>query len=221
MKKLVFYGGGYDEHNVELHEELLRLSERSRPKIRYIPSHYEDSRACYEEFCEFFDGYGVKSIKYRPIDQPLTTNQLDKIFNTDIIFLSGGNTFYFLHHLKKSGAFTRLKKFVNEGGVLGGLSAGAIMMTSNINTASFPKFDCDENEIELKNLNSLDLVNFHFFPHYENTKRYRVELIKYSLELENKPLFACPDYSGIVVEGEKLSFIGESYTFYHGQNFRL
>jgi dipeptidase E len=58
-----------------------------------------------------------------------------------------------------------LKKFIQDGGILTGLSAGAIMMTETIEMAGYPPFDCDENEDNLKNLKSLNLVDFYFFPH--------------------------------------------------------
>ena len=58
----------------------------------------------------------------------------------------GGNTFYFIKHLRRSGIFNRLIEYANNGGILTGLSAGAIMTTPNIMTASFPPWDRDDNE---------------------------------------------------------------------------
>ena len=64
--------------------------------------------------------------------------------------------------LEKTGLLKELKAWVRNGGVLTGVSAGAIIMTKNIETAAFPSFDCDENEDNVKNLAGLQLVDFEF-----------------------------------------------------------
>ena len=113
-----------------------------------------------------------------------------------------------------------LKKFVDRGGVLGGLSAGAIMMTPSIATASFPDFDRDENDVGIRNLNALNLMPFEFFPHYLNSRKYIEELNEHSI-LSSIPLYACPDGSGIIVENHQLRFVGRTWCFHNGQRFKL
>jgi len=78
--------------------------------------------------------------------------------------------------------------FVERGGVLTGLSAGAIMMTENIEMAAYPEFDRDENWVGLKNLKSLGLVDFAFFPHFKNSTRYDAAFKKYS-KLSNSAIY--------------------------------
>ena len=65
-------------------------------------------------------------------------DNLSELLKSDLIFLGGGNTFYFLKHLKSTGLIDELKTFAANGGVLCGLSAGAIIMTPHVHTASFP-----------------------------------------------------------------------------------
>ena len=66
------------------------------------------------------------------MDVSFTRNDLHKALGSDVIYLAGGNTFYFLRNLRKSGLIPQLKKFVEQGGVLVGLSASAIIFTPNI-----------------------------------------------------------------------------------------
>src|SRR5690606_32920603 len=99
-----------------------------------------------------------------------------EVFKSDIIHLSGGNTFYFIKHLRQAKLLKDFKEFLNNGGVLTGLSAGAIIMTRSIQTAAFPSFDRDENEDNVRNFKGMGLVNFEFFPHYKNSLRYDREI---------------------------------------------
>ncbi|MCO4795221.1 MAG: Type 1 glutamine amidotransferase-like domain-containing protein [Bacteriovoracaceae bacterium] len=214
--KLVFYGGGFEEYNIELDLEAIRLSGKKRPKVTYIPSCSYGLEADFKAFSDHYRDLGVKQIMYFPIDLPFDRVLEREIQSSDIIHLSGGNTFYFLNHLRKKKWLSKLKTFVGDGGVLTGLSAGGILMTPDIKTASYPSFDCDENEDRIRNFEALNLVEFEFFPHYRNSKRYNEVLTKESKKIKNRSLFASPDGSGLVVEGSRISFIGRNYLFLNG-----
>src|SRR5690606_19014498 len=137
-------------------------------------------------------------------------------FSSDIIFLGGGNTYYFLNQLRKNKILNLLKKFVKNGGVLAGESAGAIMTTPNVDMASIPEFDRDDNESNLRNFTALNLVPFEFFPHYKNSKRYREELSIFSKNKKRK-IYACCDGGGLIVNKNELKAIGRVYFFDHGE----
>ena len=145
---------------------------------------------------------------------------LKRALKSDIIHLSGGNTYHFLNALRKSGLIEHLRDFAFKGGVISGLSAGGIMLTPSIQTASFPDFDKDDNEIGLRSYKALSLVNFEFFPHYINTKRYNEPLLKHSRKT-NRPIFALPDGSGILVNHEDTQFLGEAFCFHAGRKFKI
>ncbi len=216
--KLIFYSGGHDFENHSLDNNLLELSKNKTPQITYIPS---CSYLCDDDFRDFVDQYqkfDVHNIINFPIDVPFTEVLKSEVFKSDIIHLSGGNTYYFLKHLRKAGMLGELKNFVKNGGILTGLSAGAIIMTKRIDTAGFPEFDKDDNDENLKNLKGMGLVNFEFFPHYRNSKRYDKEILSYSKGHE-VPIYACPDGSGIIVNNDEITFIGKTYCFINGKKF--
>jgi dipeptidase E len=122
--------------------------------------------------------------------------------------------------LRKAKLLKDLRTFVKQGGVLTGLSAGAILMTENIDMAGYPDFDRDENTVNLSNLSSLNLVDFAFFPHFKNSARYDVVFKRYS-KLKQKIVYACPDGAGIVLNDDELRFIGKCYAFSDGHKFSL
>ena len=216
--KLVFYSGGDERENMPLHEELVRLSNTRQPKITYIPSCSYDSDQDYLDFVAAMAKIGIRKIVRFPIDIPIHSALSKEAFKTDAIFMSGGNTFYFLNFLRKNRIYQEIRHFAQQGGVVSGLSAGAILMTPSIDMASIPAFDRDENELSLASWQALGLVKFHFFPHYVNSKRYDEELIAFS-NYSDLPIYACPNYSGIVVDDQNMHFYGKNFCFYN--NFKM
>lgn len=218
--KLVFYSSGYDDDNRLIDEKLKKLVGTNDPQVTFIPS---SSYLSFDEFTEFvthYKKYNWKRFLHFPVDIDYSETLKKEAFQSDIIHLGGGNTFYFLKHLRKKKLLQDLKDFVSRGGILTGLSAGGILMTQNIMTASFPSFDCDDNEDGMKNLKSLKLTNFEFFPHYKKSKRYDTELVKHSKNTD-LPVYALSDGAGIIVNNGSIEFIGRSYAFIKGQKIHL
>ncbi len=222
--KLVFYSGGSLKENAELDREFLRLFGNGRkkrlPKITYIPSSSEDLAEDFREFAEQYRRLGVKEIECLPVDRELKPADLRRALASDAIYLGGGNTFYFLHHLRRTKMLSKLKLFVKQGGVLMGLSAGGIMMTPSIKTAEVPSMEADENEVHLKDYRSIALVDFEFSPHYTGERRSDLELKKYSKRVK-RPVYACDDGTGIIVNNGKLTFVGKVQAFINGEKIRV
>lgn len=218
--KLVLYSGGDIRDNELLDFEILRLTGKHNPSCTMIPSSFEEAHFYFEDFVDSFSEYGVNDFMLFPIDMKFNSKILNKAFSRDVIYLSGGNTFYFLHHLRKTGLLRLLREYVRKGGVLAGMSAGSILMTSNVDTAGFPSHDCDENEIGIKNFKAMNLVNFEFFPHFLNSSQYIEPLQAYSKTID-RPIYACPDGSGISVEDDKIHFIGRVWCFFNGHKFKV
>ena len=218
--KLLFYGGGCEAENAEIDKAVLKQINVRKPSITYIPSSSYEYEADLKNFTRHYKKLKINKIVNLTVDVPVDKVMQKYAFKSDIIHLSGGNTYYFLYYLRKNGYLKKLRHFVEKGGLLTGLSAGAILMSPNINTAGFPKFDRDENCVRIKNFNALRLVNFEFFPHYVNSKRYDKALTNYSLQSENF-IYACPDGTGIFIDGKKKTLFGKIYGFYQGHKIIL
>ncbi|MCB0421663.1 MAG: Type 1 glutamine amidotransferase-like domain-containing protein [Bdellovibrionales bacterium] len=219
--KLVLYSGGQERSNHRIHKALVELmGDKKRKTMTYIPFCSEGAKVYFGRFKRRYKAFGVTDFHLFPVDGPIDQDFLKTILKSDAIYLAGGNTFYFLHHLKKSGMLKILREYAINGGILVGLSAGAIMMTPNIEMAAFPPFDPDENEVHLKKLKALDLVGFEFFPHYVNSKRNQEAMMMYSLISPN-PVFGCKDGTGIIVDGDRTMLLGSVYMFFQGKRLRL
>lgn len=234
-RRVVLYSGGQERRNAAIHETLLDLAlrgpagGRGRVRMAYVPFTHEGSKPFFRRFERRYRPFGGTHFRCVPADLPelarpgpARRGAAKELLASDIIYLAGGNTFYFLYHLRRSGLLSVLKRFAARGGVLAGLSAGAHLMSPSIRLAGWPPFDCDENEVGLgeRQMGALDVVGFDFFPHYRHSARYRHALADYSRR-EKRPLYACRDGSGIVVEGDRFTAHGDVWLFDRGLERKL
>ena len=219
--KLVLYSGGQTPANRLIHHALFQLVNPKRNKsMTYIPFCQDGSALFFKRAIKRYQGVGFKRFHCFPVDVLFSRQDLRKALGSDVIYLAGGNTFYFLHHLRKSGLLPHLKHFVERGGVLAGLSAGAIILTPNIRTAGPPLPDPDDNEVKLKNLRALGLVRFEFFPHYTASSKTNNILLQYS-RTTKYPILACIDGSGITINEKRMTFIGNVLMFAGGKKVEI
>ncbi len=104
------------------------------------------------------DVLDVSAASYDSIVRTLTKN--------DIIFVGGGNTFYLLQELRRSGADKILIQEVNKGKLYIGESAGAIIACPDIGYCV--GMDSPEKAPELTDYTGLGLVDFYIVPHIGN-----------------------------------------------------
>ncbi|AYF45248.1 MULTISPECIES: Type 1 glutamine amidotransferase-like domain-containing protein [Halobacteriovorax] len=218
--KIGLYGGGDFCDNEEIDEHIFEMCESEEPSITFIPAGSYESELDFVDLIKAYKKIGFKRFIHFPVDHEFDSTLMQEALSSDVIHLGGGNTFYFIKHLRRSGIFNRLIEYANNGGILTGLSAGAIMTTPNIMTASFPPWDRDDNEDNVRNFKAMNLVDFEFFPHYRKSKRYDIELKRHSI-LSRFPIYACPDGSGLVVTDEEIYVHGECYIFENGQKYKL
>jgi len=103
--------------------------------------------------------------------------EIKKLMESNILIISGGNTFKLLYNLRKSGLDKAITHFANKGEfVLSGYSAGAFVLTPTIKICNLSKFS--NNDIGLTDLTGLNIVDFEVFPHY-NKQNDKLSLKEY------------------------------------------
>lgn len=220
MNLVLYSGGGSKENRRLLQETTKLLGNRNDPLFAFVPSDAEDAEEDFLQFQRKFRSIGVRRFLMVALDQRLSQKKLKALFSADAIYLGGGNTFYFLKTLKRKKLLEKFRKYSKCGGVLMGLSAGSILMTPSITTASVPSFDSDDNEVNLTNWKAMGLVPFEFSPHYHFSKQSDQELLEYS-KVCSHPIYACRDGEGIVVQNGKIRFVGSVKIFHRGEKLRV
>jgi dipeptidase E len=224
--KLVLYSGGQSKSNHHLHRSLIQLGLESRKQrvgraalseleFTYIPFCSDDSTVYFNRAKRRYRTHGVENFHCMNVDRNPSREEWQRTFQSDIIYLAGGNTFYFLKHLRAVGALTELRNFAQKGGVIAGLSAGALILSPTVRLAADEGLGPDENEVGLKNFKGVDLFGFEFSPHYEKKTKLTQAHLAYSLTTPY-PVFAVEDGSGMVINGDDVAVHGNATVFYRG-----
>ena len=91
----------------------------------------------------------------------MTQKEIEDILRESaLVYITGGNTFLLNHRLHISGVMPYLKKKIQNGLPVIGVSAGMIMCGPNILTSK------DMNTVETPHFDGLNLIPFNFFAHY-------------------------------------------------------
>ena len=84
----------------------------------------------------------------------------EKVDDVDVVYIGGGNTYHLMNYAKNSDLGAWLKK---DKGLYVGSSAGSVILSKTIEVAKYG----DSNQIGLKDLSGFGVVDFDFYPHYE------------------------------------------------------
>lgn len=139
----------------------------------------------------------VSTSSYDTIVEVLTKN--------DIIYIAGGNTFYLLQELRKSGADKILIQEVKKGKLFIGESAGAIVAAPDI--AYSAAMDCAEKAPDLKDYTGLGLTDFYVVPHYKNWEMGNAAQKIIDIFSDSLDLKVISDNQAIFVEGHSVNVL--------------
>ncbi len=108
-------------------------------------------------------GVGLEVTRYTVTGKDSVQIEKD-LAEHDIIYLSGGNTFYLLQQLQKTGAIPVIQKLVKEGKIYIGTSAGSIVAGPDISAVK--NLDNESVAPELGGYMGLSLTDIVTLPHW-------------------------------------------------------
>lgn len=205
MKKLVLYSDQVPALRATADEELIKLCGKSRPTVGFVPSASDPERKYYNDRKAFYTPLGLDLSVYFELDDHWEPGRLRQLLACDAIHLSGGNTYYFLAWLRKRNMIPVLKEYVAGGGVLVGVSAGAILMTPDITTSSLCGDELIPGETDFS---GLGLVDFAFVPHY-GYGGFTLEDVRKYARKKQTVVYAARDTGAIIINGDKIKCIGD------------
>lgn len=121
----------------------------------------------------------------------------EKMKDTDVICMNGGNSFYLLDWVKKSGFDTIVRKLLDEGKIYFGVSAGSLIACPDIALSGWKK-GWDANEINLKDTTGLGLIDYVISPHYKPSDKEVLDNYAKTSEFKVVPL---TDQEVIIING--------------------
>jgi len=122
-----------------------------------------------------------------------------KLAQNDYIYITGGNTFFLMQELRKSGADKIIAEQIELGKTYIGESAGSIVVAPNIEFAT--AMDSIKKAPELVSMDGLGIVEFYPVPHHTNApfkKAVEKIIATYAETLTLKPI---SNHQAILIEG--------------------
>ena len=211
--RLILNGGGSDEQRKESLEIFAR--EVGGGKVLYVPLAwaYGNMQDCINWFRGQVLEYGIKDI-----DQILDPNDLtkEKLKETSGVFIGGGNTYQLLKGLKESLAFENLKEYIENGGLVMGGSAGALIFGECIDTCLKDELEIkscnDVNNVGLKDTKGFNFINgYSILPHYKKLQEQYGDTQKRVDRLlkQGYKLVCLPEETSLWINGNEVKVVGQ------------
>lgn len=190
MKRIILFSAPTPS-NIDKMLSLIFPKEMAKKVFAYMPS---DGANCPQKYRDEWKGYAEKhGAEFRYIDNSKenAVDEVNNLLEANILIITGGNTFKLLDLLRGSGLDKAIKEFASKNEfVLAGFSAGALVLTPNIEVCNLPNYD--KNEVGLKDLTGLNIVNFEVLPHYseqeheDSLNEYKTHTINEVREITNE-----------------------------------
>jgi dipeptidase E len=126
---------------------------------------------------------------------------LSGLRNYDIYYVCGGNTFFILDRMRKTGLDRVLIEAVKNGKFYVGVSAGSIIPGPDIEVANLG----DPNDLNLEDLTGLKLVPYIITPHYQLKEKSEVE--NFREKRKGEKVIPLTDDQAIFVEDDKMVLV--------------
>lgn len=166
-----------------------------QPQVGYIASEPDIDRRYFTLTKQIYDEFDAELSTYIELEAGFDDVTFQHLLTLDAIHLSGGNTYRFLFALKQRNLMPALCDYVRNGGVLIGVSAGAMIMTPSIITASL----CgDVDNVGVKALSGLGLVPFIFVPHHIKNGE-AIHDVRQLVNSEGVRCYLCSDEDSLVL----------------------
>jgi len=217
---IFFSGGGNSKQSGILDRVFARTVGRSG-RILYIPIAMPLTNRTYGQCFDWFTKTASKQ-GLTKVDMwtDLSGRSLPELNKYQAVYIGGGNTFYLMDSIRRTGFYKQLKAYIKGGGIVYGGSAGAIVLGKDIRTAQFGNFS-DKNNVGLKNLEGFDLLNgLSIKCHYKSDND--TQIMKH-LKHKKTNVLALPEETGVQLSGKNVKIIGykDAYLFTNGKKIRL
>jgi dipeptidase E len=171
--------------------------------VTFIPT------AAIHEKVNFYVNSGKKALEKMgllvdelEISTATTLEITSKIQNNDFIYVTGGNTFFLLQELRKTGADKIIETQIMAGKLYIGESAGSMVLAPNIEYIK----DMDNPAIasELKSYDALNIIDFYPLPH-KDCFPFKKTVEKIILEYQSAlPLVPFSNSQAITIDGDSV-----------------
>lgn len=212
---LILTGGGESKYFKEIDLKFKSLLP-SKCNILLIPlaSNRKNHSAILKRIKQTFNVLRFNNIS---ICQDLTKINWDYLSLFHAIYIDGGNTFTLMKLLQERKVKSLFRRYLKEGGIINGDSAGAIVLGKKVDSAYFGTSK-DKNFAGLKDYTGLNFIfNWYIHCHYDVSEDKQI----FDYVKSGKKLIALSEKSAVFIKGNKLKVIGKHSAYIFTKNKKL
>ena len=149
------------------------VNDPSRVKVAFIATAAGPDGALKPYIKEAIDQIKYEGMEVVEVDLKAENDSslLHKLSGCDVIWMNGGNSFYLMYWIRKSGFDKIIDQLLDNGKIYFGVSAGSYVACPTIEAASWKHADSDI--VGLKDLTGLSLVPFLIGAHFDREKYHQ------------------------------------------------
>lgn len=202
MKKLMLIGGGdigrgntsYETEIID--KEIVKMTGKENPNVLFVGLASSFSDSYFDIIKNIYKNLGCTPVylkKKNIINNPDIVK--NKIKEADIIYFGGGDTIKLMENIKEYNLLPLFKEACDNGTVMAGMSAGAIMLCKEGYSDSY-KLRGESDSFDF--VDGCGFVDISFCPHYEDGSERKNDLID-DLNDNNRLVYACSNNTALKV----------------------
>ena len=214
--KVFICGGGSGEQTIRAVQRLNEVIKHDLPCL-YIPLAMEEDQydSCYKWITGELSRVDIPGIEMIRSAEELARKRLA---DYSFLFIGGGNTFKLLSEIKRVNMFEPIREYLQNGGVVFGGSAGAIIFGEDLESCALD----DDNAVGLKDARGFDVLNgVSFLCHFTNRiPEHDQRSEDYLLKISNhRKIYALPEEDTLFLNEAELEEIIDRpyYIFENGR----
>jgi dipeptidase E len=210
MKKLMLIGGGdtgrgnSSYETKEIDEEIVKLTGKENPNFLFIGLASSHSDSYYDTMKKIYKELGCTPVylkKSNILNNPDIVET--KIKDADIIYICGGDSVKLINDIKEYKIDKLLLDAYNNGTVLAGMSAGAILLSNKgFSDSLIARGESDKYEF----VNGLNFIDINFCPHYNADPKKTTDLEEY-LSKHNEEVYCLENCTALEIIDGNMSII--------------
>jgi dipeptidase E len=214
IKKIILTGGGESKHFRQV-DLIFKSWLPPRCNILLIPVATNRRNHAYS-LKRIKQTFKVLNFNNVAVCNDLSTLTWEFLSLFHAVYIDGGNTFTLMSELKINKTKKLLAKFTDNGGIINGDSAGAIVLGKKVDSAYFGEI-ADRNIAKLKDYNGLNFLSqWYVHCHYDESENPEIK----AYVKTGKRLLALADDTAIAMEGDKVVVTGKgSLHLFSGQKY--
>lgn len=206
--RLVLYSDQIRGRSDAVDEALLALL-GDRERVGFVPAASDPRRRYFNRACEHYLWLGLPEPEEYDIEAGCTPERLVRLWESDAIHLGSGDPLHFAAFLAARGALRPLRDFAARGGLLIGVSAGAMLFGDVVID---PLVEMSKGAKPQRPLKGLGLFSPLFYPHFDGDEKTGAVLARFA-RVQKRMVLACHDSEGVVVDGKDVRLIGDVTSF--------